>query len=103
MDVRKLFAYDSNNGNKYSDGIAFNLNQSLDSLTKLEGTYNSVIKLTNKQLSSINSDLIQWNDRIKLIEDGLRSKFQSMETLMSQLKAQSSSLTQSLSQLSNKQ
>ncbi len=101
LDVRKLFAYDSNNGNKYADGIAYNLNRSLDSLTKLDGTYNSVIKLTNKQLSSINADLVHWNDRIKLIEDGLRSKFQSMETLMSQLKAQSSSLTQSLSQLNS--
>jgi len=101
MDVRKLFAFDQNNGNKYTDGIGTNLNKYLDSLTKLDGTYNSVIKLTDKQLSNINGDIVQWNDRIKLMEDGLRSKFQSMETLMSQLKAQSSSLTQSLNQLSS--
>ena len=101
MDVRKLFAYDSENGIKYSDGIAFHLNDALDSLTRLDGTYNSVIKLQTNHLSDIKKDIIQWNDRMKLMEDGLRSKFTAMETLMNQLKSQSSSLTQALSQLNS--
>jgi flagellar hook-associated protein 2 len=99
-DIRKLFAYDPDGGNKLTDGIAYHFNNYLESLTKVDGTINKVIGVTNRELMRIAGNIIDWNDRVKIIESGLRTKFNSMEVLLGQVKRQGESLSQSLSKLS---
>jgi flagellar hook-associated protein 2 len=98
-DVRKLFAYDPESGNKYTDGIAYNFNNYLEALTKVDGTLNKVIEVTNKELQRVTTSISDWNSRIKSIETGLFEKFNSMEVLLGQIKRQGESLSQALSQL----
>ncbi len=98
-DIRKLFAYDSDSGSNFTDGIAYNFNVYLESLTKVDGTFNKIIEITNKELQRVTSNISDWNSRIKTIETGLREKFNSMEVLLGQIKRQGESLSQALSQL----
>ncbi len=100
-DIRKLFAYDPEGGNKYTDGIANSFNNYLESLTKVDGTLNKVIEITNKDLQRVTDNITEWNSRIKSIETGLREKYNSMEVLLGQIKRQGESLSQSLAQLSS--
>lgn len=98
-DIRKLFAYDPASGNQYTDGIAHNFNTYLESLTKVDGTLNKVIEVTNKELQRVTTSISDWNSRIASIERGLFEKFNSMEVLLGQIKRQGESLSQALSQL----
>lgn len=98
-DIRKLFAYDPESGSNFTDGIAYNFNVYLESLTKVDGTFNKVIEVTNKELQRVTGSISDWNNRIKTIETGLREKFNSMEVLLGQIKRQGESLSQALSQL----
>lgn len=98
-DIRKLFAYDPDGSNKYTDGIAHNFSTYLESLTKVDGTFNKVIEITNKELQRVTGNISDWNSRIKTVETGLREKFNSMEVLLGQIKRQGESLSQALAQL----
>ncbi len=97
--VRKLFAYDSNSGNNYTDGIAHNFSNYLESLTKVDGTMNKVIEVTNKELQRVSTSIRDWNSRMKTLETGLYEKFNAMEVMIGQMKRQGEALSQQLAQL----
>jgi|GEM_PF-6288360 len=100
-DVRKLFAYSSDNTSKSTDGIAYNFKNYLDSLTKVGGTINKVIEINNEELTRITTNITEWNARLKLIETGFKEKFSAMEVAIGKLQRQSDSLSKSLAQLSS--
>ncbi|MEZ7892853.1 MAG: flagellar filament capping protein FliD [Candidatus Wallbacteria bacterium] len=100
-EVRKLFAFDTNGSNNYTDGVAYKFKNYFDSLTKVDGTINNVIKVQNKELDRVTQNITDWESRMTLLEENLKSQFAAMETQMSTLKNQSQSLTASLNQLSS--
>lgn len=100
-EVRKLFAFDVNNGSNYTDGVAYKFKNYFDSLTKADGTINSVIKIQNNELTRVTDSITDWNTRLSLMEENLKAQFASMETQLSSLKSQSQSLSSSLAQLSS--
>lgn len=100
-EVRKLFAFDVNNGSNYTDGVAYKFKNYFDSLTKADGTINSVIKIQNNELSRVTNSITDWDTRLSLMEENLKAQFSSMETQLSSLKNQSQSLSSSLAQLSS--
>ncbi|HOD40838.1 MAG: Flagellar hook-associated protein 2 [bacterium ADurb.Bin243] len=99
-DVRKLFAYDPASSNNYTDGVAYNFSNYLESLTKVDGTLNKVIEVTNKELQRVTTSILDWNSRMTTIEKGLYEKFNSMEVMIGQIKRQGEALSQQLAQLS---
>lgn len=98
-EVRKLFAYDPDGGNKYTDGVAFNFSAYLESLTKADGTINKIVEVTNKELQRVTTSILDWNSRMNSIEKSLYEKFNSMEVMIGQLKRQGEALSQQLAQL----
>jgi flagellar hook-associated protein 2 len=104
--IADLFSFDndpSTPGPDSNDGIMRFMADSLTSWTSFSGgILTSAITGFNSEISSIDNDMADLNDRLNAKQDALKKQFSDMEVALSSLKSQQSWLTSQLASLSSK-
>lgn len=101
QDVKNLFGYDSDGDKVVDSGIAYQLYTNLQAYVQTGGILSSKISVLDSRISSTETSIAKLETQLEAKETEYKRKYGNMESALSTLESQSTSITNFTNQNSN--